>query len=84
MKKRSSRVTGQDRITSGLAPRKGYEFLRRPPFQHGKLPGASTTSPAASSCTRPTCSINCPLSMLQKVKPDEVYNLAAMSFVPFS
>ena len=46
---------------------------------------ASSISATASRCTRPTCSISVSLvDALRAAKPDEVYNLAAMSFVAVS
>ena len=46
---------------------------------------ASTTSPARSTSTRPTCSTSSRIiDVIKESNPDEVYNLAAQSFVPTS
>ena len=80
-------ITGQDGSLPRRAPaREGLRGRRHgPPVQHGHLrahrppPGPTSRSPSATCSTR--CSM---IELLEDHQPDEVYNLAAQSFVPTS
>ena len=78
-------ITGQDgSYLAELLLDKGYEvhgMVRR--SQHARTSSGSSTSATGSRCTQATCSTSSRSSTCcGQCEPDEVYNLAAMSFVP--
>ena len=80
-------ITGPGRIVPGRAPARAG-LPRSSAWCGARAPrtsSASRTSATASSSARPTCSTSSRSSTCVKdVRPDEIYNLAAQSFVPTS
>ncbi len=80
-------ITGQDgSFLAELLLEQGYEvtgMIRGPPTRAARRirapPGADRAGPTATCSTRPACS-----AAVARVRPDELYHLAAPSFVPDS